>query len=81
MELCLGGSVTSLAHFLNITLMSSFKEEEMAYILSEVANTVQYLHNNKTFHRDVKGSNIVRNDLILFTVDVLRRVRSRPLHG
>ncbi len=35
------------------------QEEELAYLLKEVCQTLVYLHGQGTLHRDVKGSNIV----------------------
>ncbi len=60
MELCRGGSVTDLVSFLHLKSLPVLTELEIAYVLSEVARTLNYLHSNKTLHRDVKGNNIVR---------------------
>ena len=58
-ELCKGGSVTDLVSFLHKKSLPGLTELEIAYVLSEVAKTLKYLHSNHTLHRDVKGSNIV----------------------
>ncbi|CAB4054331.1 MYO3 [Lepeophtheirus salmonis] len=34
-------------------------EEEVCYILSEVTHSLNYLHTQKTIHRDIKGHNIM----------------------
>ena len=62
MELCKGGSVTSLVQHLFQSRLPQLREEEIAYILNEVAHALVYLHGNNTLHRDVKGSNIVSSD-------------------
>ena len=59
MELCSGGSVTQLLNFHHQHHLPGLKEEEIAYILSEVTHALVYLNNHNTLHRDVKGSNIV----------------------
>lgn len=59
MELCDGGSVADLVTFHLQYGLPGLTEEEIAYILNEVNNSLEYLHKHNTLHRDVKGSNIV----------------------
>ena len=59
LELCSGGSVTQLLNFHMQHHLPLLKEEEIAYILSEVTHALVYLNSHNTLHRDIKGSNIV----------------------
>ncbi|XP_040567832.1 myosin-IIIb [Lepeophtheirus salmonis] len=59
MDLCDGGSVTDLIESLRDHQLPSLSEEEVCYILSEVTHSLNYLHTQKTIHRDIKGHNIM----------------------
>lgn len=55
MEFCLGGSVVDL---MRIT-QRSLSEPEIATILYQVLLGIDYLHQNKKIHRDIKAGNIL----------------------
>ncbi|XP_059618004.1 neither inactivation nor afterpotential protein C [Phlebotomus argentipes] len=58
LELCEGGPVIDLVRRLD-TLGKRLTEEQIAYILREVAKGILYLHSKHIVHRDVRGSNIL----------------------
>ena len=55
MEYCSGGSVIDL---INIT-EKNLTEEEIASICHPVLLAIEFLHNTKKIHRDIKAGNIL----------------------
>lgn len=60
MEFCGGGSCSDL---LKYCYRHGLSEDKVAFITSNVLNGLEYLHNQKIIHRDIKAANI------LLTVD------------
>ncbi|XP_041092190.1 mitogen-activated protein kinase kinase kinase kinase 5-like [Polyodon spathula] len=58
MEYCGGGSLQDVY---NVT--GSLTELQIAYVCREMLKGLDYLHNQKKIHRDIKGANILLNDL------------------
>ncbi|XP_075216273.1 myosin-IIIb-like isoform X1 [Lycorma delicatula] len=58
MELCTGGSITDLVQGLK-KRGENLTENQIAYILRETIEALQYLHSNYCMHRDIKGHNIL----------------------
>ncbi|GAM21104.1 hypothetical protein SAMD00019534_042790 [Acytostelium subglobosum LB1] len=57
MEYCGGGSISDL-----LQLVECFSEDEIALVCREALKGLQYLHECKKIHRDIKGGNILLND-------------------
>ncbi|EFA77693.1 putative protein serine/threonine kinase [Heterostelium album PN500] len=57
MEYCGGGSVADLVQVVEV-----LSEDEISLICREALKGLQYLHNCKKIHRDIKGGNILLND-------------------
>lgn len=57
MEYCGAGSVSDIMRFRKKTL----NEIEIAVILRDTLRGLQYLHNRRKIHRDVKAGNILLN--------------------
>ncbi|KAF6216430.1 hypothetical protein GE061_000772 [Apolygus lucorum] len=58
LEMCNGGSVTDLVQGL-IKHKEGLMEHQIAYILHETVQALDFLHSNKCIHRDIKGHNIL----------------------
>ncbi|XP_070187968.1 myosin-IIIb-like isoform X1 [Littorina saxatilis] len=58
MEICGGGSVTSLVKSL-LYQKQNLDELLIAYILKETVHVVRHLHEHNVMHRDIKGHNIL----------------------
>ncbi|XP_058489786.1 mitogen-activated protein kinase kinase kinase kinase 5-like isoform X1 [Solea solea] len=58
MEFCGGGSLQDIYH-----VTGSLSEPQIAYICREMLQGLDYLHAQKKIHRDIKGANILLNDL------------------
>ncbi|XP_058876345.1 mitogen-activated protein kinase kinase kinase kinase 5-like isoform X2 [Acipenser ruthenus] len=58
MEYCGGGSLQDVY---NVT--GPLTELQIAYVCREMLKGLDYLHNQKKIHRDIKGANILLNDL------------------
>ncbi|KAK5576892.1 hypothetical protein RB653_001829 [Dictyostelium firmibasis] len=57
MEYCGGGSVSDL-----LQVIETISEDEIALICREALKGLNYLHEFKKIHRDIKGGNILLND-------------------
>ena len=57
MEFCGAGSVIDL-----IKISKPLNEQQIATILQSTLKGLEYLHNNKKIHRDVKAGNILLDD-------------------
>lgn len=55
MEYCAAGSIGDLIRICEREL----REEEIASILQAILKGLEYLHNNKKIHRDVKAGNLL----------------------
>ncbi|XP_041850584.1 mitogen-activated protein kinase kinase kinase kinase 5-like [Melanotaenia boesemani] len=58
MEFCGGGSLQDIYH-----VTGPLSEPQIAYICREMLQGLDYLHAQKKIHRDIKGANILLNDL------------------
>ncbi|XP_070685142.1 mitogen-activated protein kinase kinase kinase kinase 5-like isoform X2 [Pempheris klunzingeri] len=58
MEFCGGGSLQDVYH-----VTGPLFEPQIAYICREMLQGLDYLHAQKKIHRDIKGANILLNDL------------------
>jgi len=59
MEYCGSGSITDLV---KATRQRCIKEDWIAYICREILKGLDYLHQNKIIHRDIKGQNVLLTD-------------------
>ncbi|XP_061073849.1 mitogen-activated protein kinase kinase kinase kinase 5-like [Conger conger] len=57
MEYCGGGSLQDIYH-----VTGSLAETQIAYVCREMLKGLEYLHNQRKIHRDIKGANILLND-------------------
>ena len=61
-ELCNGGGLSScLAKYMKNNGNKPFTQEIVQYIMKQIVSGIQYLHNNKILHRDLKLDNILVN--------------------
>ncbi|XP_029426915.1 mitogen-activated protein kinase kinase kinase kinase 1 isoform X2 [Rhinatrema bivittatum] len=58
MELCGGGSLQDIYH-----VTGPLSEQQIAYVCRETLQGLAYLHDQGKIHRDIKGANILINDL------------------
>ncbi|XP_076832503.1 mitogen-activated protein kinase kinase kinase kinase 1 isoform X2 [Brachyhypopomus gauderio] len=58
MEYCGGGSLQDIYH-----VTGPLSEQQIAYVCREMLQGLDYLHGQKKIHRDIKGANILLNDL------------------
>ena len=58
MEFCAGGSVSDILHILNRGLT----EDQIAMVMYYVLKGLEYLHDIKKIHRDIKAGNILLNN-------------------
>ncbi|GFS68024.1 hypothetical protein TNCV_1362511 [Trichonephila clavipes] len=58
MEYCGGGSLSDIMRFRKKTLT----EEEIAAVLNDTLKGLEYLHNRRKIHRDIKAGNILLNN-------------------
>ena len=60
MEYCNGGSLTEcLANYKKLHGGRPFTEEIVQYLMRQIVDAIQYLHNKKIIHRDLKLDNIL----------------------
>ena len=74
LEFCDGGAVDSIM----VELDRGLKEPQIAYITRGMVEGLEYLHQNKVVHRDIKAGNV------LLTMDggvKLSEYRRRPTVG
>lgn len=57
-EYCEGGSALDIIKVVGKT----FTEQEISAILYQALLGLEYLHDNKTIHRDIKAGNILLNE-------------------
>lgn len=57
MEYCGGGSLQDIYH-----VTGPLTEQQIAYVCREMLQGLDYLHEQKKIHRDIKGANILLND-------------------
>ncbi|KAI7801085.1 putative mitogen-activated protein kinase kinase kinase kinase 5-like [Triplophysa rosa] len=57
MEYCGGGSLQDIYH-----VTGPLTEHQIAYVCREMLQGLDYLHEQKKIHRDIKGANILLND-------------------
>nr|XP_033812434.1 mitogen-activated protein kinase kinase kinase kinase 1 isoform X2 [Geotrypetes seraphini] len=58
MEFCGGGSLQDIYH-----VTGHLSEQQIAYVCRETLQGLAYLHNQGKIHRDIKGANILINEL------------------
>ncbi|XP_055003802.1 mitogen-activated protein kinase kinase kinase kinase 5-like [Boleophthalmus pectinirostris] len=58
MEFCGGGSLQDIYH-----VTGALSEPQIAFICREMLQGLDYLHAQKKMHRDIKGANVLLNDM------------------
>ncbi|XP_072315567.1 mitogen-activated protein kinase kinase kinase kinase 5-like [Eucyclogobius newberryi] len=58
MEFCGGGSLQDIYH-----VTGALSEPQIAFICREMLQGLNYLHAQKKMHRDIKGANVLLNDM------------------
>lgn len=59
LEYCNGGSLFEYLLYHNNVLKSPIPEKNIQYILNQIIKGLEYMHRNKTIHRDIKLENIL----------------------
>lgn len=57
MEFCEAGSIKDIMH----VAQTSLEEDQIAYILRQALIGLEYLHQKRIIHRDIKAANILMN--------------------